>query len=104
MGEQHSFGAPVVRESCVLQSTEALGGDDQAFDRQHDAEFKLLTHFHATIRDAQNRPLTAVLWSRFPVCCSCNDATKQLQRLLPRLQLTIVELHLLEAEPIGITE
>merc|ERR1712228_600644 len=64
----------------------------------------LLTHFHATICDAQDRPLTAVLWSRFPVCCSCNDATKQLQQLLPRLQLTIVELDLLEVEPIDITE
>ncbi|CAK0798127.1 unnamed protein product [Prorocentrum cordatum] len=62
------------------------------FNRQHDAEFKLLSDFCAKLRGRESWwPFegSGTLWSRKPLCASCIDAVRQVREMLPRLQLTV---------------
>ena len=76
-----------------VQSIEAPDENGQMFDRRHDAEFKLLTHFSCTACAAQGpipQAKYALLYSRMPLCVSCAGAVRQLQQHLPNLHLDVV--------------
>lgn len=97
-GECRAPGAPPA-PSCggPLRSTEAEDEHGRVFNRQHDAEFKLLCGFCLFMAEtlglgsegAATWEGTGTLWSRKPICSSCLGAVRQLAALFPNLQLSV---------------
>lgn len=91
-GEHRAPGAPLALDGGPLRSTEAKDEHGRVFNRQHDAEFKLLSGFCAS---AASRPpstyvaATGTLWSRKPLCSSCLGAIAQVRRMFPQLELSV---------------
>jgi len=111
-GEHRAPGAPLAPEIGPLRSTEAEDEHGRVFNRQHDAEFKLLSGLCAAVgalgdggdsssssscsaedgsRGSRGSSMegTGTLWSRKPLCASCLGAVSQVRALFPRLRLTV---------------
>lgn len=110
-GEHRAPGAPLAPDGGPLRSMEAKDEHGRVFNRQHDAEFKLLSGLcqaassaasadrgQASCREsaAQTAPFpsswagaTGTLWSRKPLCASCLSAVRQVRTLFPHLDLTV---------------
>lgn len=115
-GEHRAPGAPLAPDTGPLQSTEAEDEHGRVFNRQHDAEFKLLSGLCASFnglgdsgdsssssscrspaedgsRGSSSRGSslegTGTLWSRKPLCASCLGAVSQVRAIFPRLRLTV---------------
>ena len=92
-GEDKWPGASIASEAGPLQPIEARDEFGMVYNRCADAEFKLLADFCNIACNAQNvkvQVMTAVLWSKKPLCLSCACAVKQLQQHLPCLQVEVV--------------
>eukprot|EP00929_Paragymnodinium_shiwhaense_P100325 TRINITY_DN62577_c1_g2_i1.p1 TRINITY_DN62577_c1_g2~~TRINITY_DN62577_c1_g2_i1.p1 ORF type:complete len:748 (-),score=124.36 TRINITY_DN62577_c1_g2_i1:104-2347(-) len=87
-GEHRAPGASPASSSGPLKSTEAEDEHGRVFNRQHDAEFKLLSGFCASKTDGALRG-TGTLWSRKPLCRSCLGAVQQVCGLYPNLKLNV---------------
>lgn len=93
-GEHRAPGAPLATDGGPLKSGEAEDEHGRMFNRQHDAEFKLLSGFcSATSAIGSNSCAswegTATLWSRKPLCTSCWGAVSQVKQRFPLLRLTV---------------
>lgn len=94
-GEHRAPGAPLAPSCGPLRSTDAEDEHGRVFNRQHDAEFKLLSEFCLFQAAAlgSDGPATwegtGTLWSRKPICGSCLGAVRQVAALFPNLQITV---------------
>lgn len=96
-GEHRAPGAPPAPSCGPLRPTDAEDEYGRVFNRQHDAEFKLLSEFcvvqAATLGSEGSATWegTGTLWSRKPICGSCLGAVRQVAALFPNLQITVSE-------------
>jgi len=93
-GEHRAPGAPLAPDGGPLRSIEAKDEHGRVFNRQHDAEFKLLSGLcvAAEVASALGGARwegTGTLWSRKPLCASCLGAVAQVRTLLPKLRLSV---------------
>eukprot|EP00927_Polykrikos_kofoidii_P037961 TRINITY_DN32185_c0_g1_i1.p1 TRINITY_DN32185_c0_g1~~TRINITY_DN32185_c0_g1_i1.p1 ORF type:complete len:711 (+),score=115.23 TRINITY_DN32185_c0_g1_i1:249-2135(+) len=90
-GEHRAPGAPLAPVGGLLRSTDAADEHGRVFNRQHDAEFKLLSGLCAEYAGTSGHTLagTGTLWSRKPLCRSCLEAVNQVQELFPKLSLKV---------------
>mmetsp|Transcript_71384 Transcript_71384/g.167230 ORF Transcript_71384/g.167230 Transcript_71384/m.167230 type:complete len:466 (+) Transcript_71384:53-1450(+) len=109
-GEHRAPGAPLAPDAGPLLSMEAKDEHGRMFNRQHDAEFKLLSGFcqAAIALESESREPsgdsdalpskgskfsswegTGTLWSRKPLCTSCWGAVSQVKAMFPKLVLTV---------------
>ena len=66
-------------------------GLGESYDRQYDAEYRLITDFVRSVPDAAGGGYEACLWSKKPLCASCADVLlKQVPVLLTSLALSVV--------------
>mmetsp|Transcript_78681 Transcript_78681/g.163614 ORF Transcript_78681/g.163614 Transcript_78681/m.163614 type:complete len:506 (-) Transcript_78681:186-1703(-) len=91
-GENKTPGAPPAPAvGGPLISIEAEDEHGRVFDRRHDAEFKLLTHFCQSV--ASNKEVVdnakAELWSKKPLCRSCSGALRQVQDRFPTMGVVV---------------
>mmetsp|Transcript_97612 Transcript_97612/g.246255 ORF Transcript_97612/g.246255 Transcript_97612/m.246255 type:complete len:171 (+) Transcript_97612:1-513(+) len=72
---------------------EAKDEHGRVFNRQHDAEFKLLSGFCTAHMASQSSAsfvgATGTLWSRKPLCASCLGAVRQVRGMFPQLDLSV---------------
>jgi hypothetical protein len=91
-GEHRAPGVPPAPADGPLVSIEAEDEHGRIFNRQHDAEFKLLSGF-CTAAAATNVNTSFVgsgsLWSRKPLCRSCLGAVQQVISIFPSLRLSV---------------
>jgi len=91
-GELRTAGAALAPRDGPLRACEAEDEHGRVFDRQHDAEMKLLSGLCMAIgtsegcRDWEG---VATLWSRKPLCGSCQGVVAQVGALFPKLRLEI---------------
>lgn len=94
-GEHRAPGAAPAPAIGPLSSMEAEDEHGRVFNRQHDAEFKLLSGFcsaaPACLHASDGSPVagTGTLWSRKPLCRSCLGAVQQVRVLFPLLRLSV---------------
>lgn len=96
-GEHRAPGAPLAPDRGPLQSMEAEDEHGRVFNRQHDAEFKLLSGLCSAAAASSAKggrgpsawEGTGTLWSRKPLCASCLGAVRQVRALFPRLRLAV---------------
>ncbi|CAE7205624.1 HCc2, partial [Symbiodinium sp. CCMP2456] len=97
-GEHRAPGAPLAPDAGPLLSVEAKDEHGRMFNRQHDAEFKLLSGFCQVAAGFADGPSegkvsawegTGTLWSRKPLCTSCWGAVSQVKAMFPKLVLTV---------------
>lgn len=93
-GEHNTPGERAAPSNGPLQSIAAEDEHGKVFDRQHDAEFKLLSGFCHLVdnsgTDAAQWKGSAVLWSKKPLCKSCAGAVRQLQGRCPHLTMRVL--------------
>lgn len=95
-GEHRAPGAPLAPFGGPLRAREAEDEHGRVFNRQHDAEFKLLSGLCTILcdgaRERGGQPQfegSGTLWSRKPLCGSCSGAVAQVREMFPKLRLSV---------------
>lgn len=87
-GQRNKPGAPLARDDGCFRAIEAEDEHGRMFDRRNDAEFKLLSGFadSCTSKEFVGR---GALWSKKPLCRSCQSVVRQFQERFPKVVLEV---------------
>lgn len=89
-GVYNKPGAPLAPDNGFFKSSEAEDEHGRVFDRRNDAEFKLLSTFAERFRNTDFAG-TATLWSKKPLCKSCQNVVQQFHKRFPHATLKVIE-------------
>jgi hypothetical protein len=89
-GVYNKPGAPLAPDNGFLKSSEAEDEHGRVFDRRNDAEFKLLSTFAERFSETGFAG-TATLWSKKPLCKSCQNVVLQFHKRFPHATLKVIE-------------
>ena len=74
-----------------IESKDCEDGLGELYDRKYDAEYKLIADLLQHVPDAKSSPLRAVLWSKKPLCASCEDVLlRQMPLKYPNIKLEVL--------------